>query len=272
MRKVDYILSRSVFKKVSGLKKTQKKKRRFLNRLVTIVCLGVFLFSCYQLLSIGLDYYQNQRVLADIQDVYTPSVEVWEDSSKRRSSFEPLLELNEDIVAWITVNDTKIDYPVLQAEDNDYYLFRNYLLEETRAGSIFMDYRNQVDANVEDKHTILYGHRMKDGTMFAALKNYLEQEFYESNQVFAYDTLYESYEVEVFAAYVTTTDFYYIETDFRDEEHYQEFLNEIQARSVIEPSIDIEAGDQIITLSTCDYQLDRHEGRLVVHGKLIPRS
>ncbi|KYG29336.1 class B sortase [Alkalihalobacillus trypoxylicola] len=239
---------------------------------MTVLCALVFVFSFYYLSDIFFDYYQNRQVLADIQEVYEPRDhdKDFNNNENLRKSFDPLLAINKDIVGWISIDNTRIDYPILQSNDNDYYLNRNYLLEESRAGSIFMDFRN--DISELGLHTILYGHRMKDGTMFADLKKYLQQDYYEENRYFYFDTLYDSYEIEIFSAYTTTTDFYYIETNFEDQSNYLHFIEEIQAKSMIKSEVTVEENEQIITLSTCDYALNRDQGRLVVHGKIVPSS
>ncbi|WP_407927856.1 class B sortase [Gracilibacillus suaedae] len=239
-------------------------------RSITIICLGLLIFSAYKLTSVFWDYYQNRQVLAEIQQVYVPESIEKEATNVTRSSFDPLLDINEEIAAWIKIDGTNVDYPILQAEDNQFYLNRNYLHQETRAGSLFLDYRNDLENN--DLHTIVYGHNMRDGSMFGQLDQFLDQDFYEDHPTFQYDSLYQSYDVEIFAAYVTTTDFYYIETNFADTAAYRGFLNEITAKSQIETETTVTEDDQIITLSTCDYQLDRDKGRFVVHGKLIPKT
>lgn len=155
----------------------------------------------------------------------------------------------------------------MQSADNNYYLNHNYLQEESRAGSIFLDYRNSMDSF--SRNTIIYGHRMKDGSMFAQLKKYLDEEFYQSHSTILLDTLYEGMELEVFAAYRTTTDFYYIETDFSSDEEYMDFIGAIKGKSVFNANVDINQNDLIVTLSTCDYGLNREEGRLVVHVKVV---
>lgn len=122
-----------------------------------------------------------------------------------RKQFKALQQINQEIVGWITMDDTQINYPIVQAKDNDYYLFRNYKGEDMRAGSIFMDYRNDVKS--QNRNTILYGHRMKDGSMFGSLKKMLDEEFFMSHRKLYYDTLFEGYDLEVFSVYTTTTDF-----------------------------------------------------------------
>lgn len=246
----------------------------FYQRLITIIALGVFVYSLYHLVPSLYDYYKNDKTLKGVQQIYETTLDVKGDNENGesvRSSFLPLQEINTDIVGWITTDQTKIHYPILQAEDNEFYLTRNYQKEETRAGSIFLDYRN--DTNLENNwNTIIYGHRMKDGSMFGQLKKYLEKDFFNENSTIYLDSLYEGYDVEVFSVYQTTTDFYYIETEFSDGPDYQQFIQQLQERSLYEADVEIGPDDQIVTLSTCDYAVDSLEGRLVVHGKLVKRG
>ncbi len=212
--------------------------------------------------------------MSEVQDIYyqvdaKSSVEA-SASDGIRSGFDELLKQNEDVVGWITIDDTQVDYPILHSSDNVEYLTRNYYGDESRAGSIFMDYRNDITSS--NLNTVIYGHRMKDGSMFQQLTKFLDQEFFETHRTFEYDTLYESYEAEIFAVYQTLTEFNYIETDFSSEEEYEELLAEIQSRSLFQTDIEVNADDQIITLSTCDYKLDADDGRLVVHAKLVKKS
>ncbi|SDZ23730.1 sortase B [Evansella caseinilytica] len=257
---------------MEAVSRKQKKKRSVWQRMVTLVLLGIILYSAYKLGVIAYEYYENRQVLADAQKLYhRDSPEAPETAGEEaRSSFDELLQINEDIVGWLTIEQTLIDYPVLQAQNNDYYLDRNYKREQTRAGSIFMDYRN--DIRKLPQNTILYGHNMKDGSMFGQLKKFLDEDFFSENRTFYYDTLYDGYEAEVISVYLSTTDFYYIQTDFSSDEEYMEFLESIQARSLYDAGVELMADDAIITLSTCDYTLDKVAGRLVVHAKLVERG
>lgn len=252
-------------------KKQSGKSKKMTSRIITIVSLSVFAYSLYALGSIFYDYYYNRQVLAEVQDIYE-TIEMPKDVTygQFRSQFYELHEINEDIVGWITINDTKIDYPILQAEDNDYYLDRNYKEEYAPAGSIFMDYRNNVAE--ENKNTIVYGHRMKDNTMFNMLTNYLDEDFVKDHQTVQYDTMYGSYDAEVFAAYYTTTEFDYIQTEFASDQEYGGFLQEVKDKSEIKTDFDVTEEDEIVTLSTCDYTLDPDEGRLVVHAKIVNKQ
>ncbi|MGG4468263.1 class B sortase [Paenibacillus alvei] len=242
-------------------------------RIITIMAVLVFVYSVYKLVPPLYDYYTNRKVLETVQEIYKPNQTSDESlqPTSIRSSFDPLLEINEDMVGWITVDDTKINYPILHSSDNEFYLTRNYKKEETRAGSIFLDYRN--DKKLENnKNTIIYGHRMKDGTMFSGLKKYLNESFFEKHKKIHLDSLYEGYELEVFSVYQTTTDFYYIETEFSADSEYLDFVDLLQEKSLYDTEMEFSPEDRIVTLSTCDYAIDSLEGRLVVHAKLVKRS
>ncbi|MGW6194034.1 class B sortase [Bacillus cereus] len=249
----------------------KRKKNPFFQRILTVVFLGIFFYSMYELGSIFMDYYENRKVMAEAQEIYERSpVEEKAKDGEIRKQFQDLQKINQEIVGWITMDDTQINYPIVQAKDNDYYLYRNYKGEDMRAGSIFMDYRNDVKS--QTRNTILYGHRMKDGSMFASLKKMLDEDFFMSHRELYYDTLFEGYDLEVFSVYTTTTDFYYIETDFSSDTEYTSFLEKIQEKSLYKTDTKVTASDQIVTLSTCDYALDPEAGRLVVHAKLVKRQ
>lgn len=244
--------------------------KKAISNTITVIALGIFLYAGYQLTVIILDYYTNRQVMDELQDLYyVDNVELGESTAEPdaiRSGFDGLLAQNEDVVGWLTIDDTKIDYPVVQAADNETYLNRNFYHEETRAGSIFMDYRNDIAG--DNKNIIVYGHRMKDGTMFQQLTKFLDAGFVETNDTFTFDTLYGQYEAEIFAVYQTMTDFDYIRTDFSEGAVFSQFIDEAKATSYIDRDVGVNEDDVILTLSTCDYKLDVDEGRLVVQAKL----
>ncbi|WP_368986655.1 class B sortase [Caldifermentibacillus hisashii] len=250
----------------------KQRWKKIFGNCINLVCLGTLLFSVYRLVPIFYDYYTNRKVLAEIQDVYQANqkekkVDEENKDGTIRSVFTELLQINKDIVGWIEVPDTLISYPILQSDNNEFYLSKNYRKENSRAGSIFMDYRN--DVKNMGKNTILYGHRMKDQSMFAQLNKYLDSAFFERHRMIYFDTLYERYDAEIFSVYTTTTDFYYIETDFSSDQDFLTFIQQVKDRSLYQTAVEIGPTDKIITLSTCDYSYPGNEGRLVVHAKLI---
>lgn len=251
-------------------KKKPSPVKRSLSILVTLASLGVFIYAAFGLGDAVIDYYKNRKMLSNLQDIYYEELDGSESGiGSVRTGFDALLGMNEDVVGWITVDGTQIDYPILQGEDNDAYLTTNFEGRESRAGSIFLDYRNDILSN--DLNTVIYGHRMKDGSMFQHLNKYLDEDFFFEHRTFEYDTLFKSYEAEIFAVYPTLTDFNYIETRFDTGEDYRHLIDEIKERSKFMANVDIAEDDQIITLSTCDYMLDEDHGRLVVHAKLTEK-
>ncbi len=251
------------------------------SKLVTFLYLAIFLFSAFSLAKYLYTYYETSKSLKEVQDIYQATLSTIEDQpvnleeetqapSTIRPQFQDLLAMNRQIVGWISVDGTKLNNPVLQADNNEFYLNHNFRNEESRAGSIFMDYRNNILSM--NRNTILYGHAMKNNTMFGSLKNYLKQDYADDNPIIYLDTLYEGYDIEVFAAYETTIDFYYIETDFTSEGAYQQFLEDIQKRSSIQMNVAISPNDKILTLSTCKDSVMSDDHRFVVQGKLVKRG
>ncbi|WP_155592068.1 class B sortase [Lysinibacillus cavernae] len=256
------------------------------SKLLTFLYLGVFLFSAFSLAKYLYTYYETSKSLKEVQAIYQatltaieeqPSDQIVENQMTDgestlsiRPQFNELLAINPNIVGWISVDGTKLNNPILQADNNDFYLNHNFKDQESRAGSVFMDYRNNtLDMN---QNTILYGHAMKNDTMFGSLNNYLKQDYVDEHPIIYLDTLYEGYDIEVFAAYETTIDFYYIETDFKSREAYQQFLEEVQERSSIQMNVGISPDDKILTLSTCKDSVMSDDHRFVVQGKLVKRS
>ena len=180
--------------------------------------------------------------------------------------FEALWEINSDVVAWIYIPGTNINYPVVCGSDNDYYLYR--LIDGTynNAGSIFMDYRNDIDFS--DENTVLYGHNMQNQSMFAHLARYTSQSFYDQHPYGMLMTPEGNYLVEFFSGYVT--DVYDVSWDIRfsSGSEYSAWLHEIATQSYFSSEVSPTAWDRILTLSTCTFDYDN--ARFVLHGVLRP--
>lgn len=183
--------------------------------------------------------------------------------------FHELLQINEDIVGWVKIGDTGVDYPIMQSEDNDFYLERDILKMSNVNGSIFMDYRNDIQSPT-DKHLILYGHNMKNQTMFAPLLHYESRWYLEQNPVIEFDTLYENRKWEIFAVNKTDIHRNYIRTDFINDDDFLEFITDLKKTSIHQTDIQLREDDVILTLSTCSSVSD--EARFVVHARLIKPS
>lgn len=184
---------------------------------------------------------------------------------------------NNDLVGWITVPNTAIDFPVVQGDDNKFYLRRDFNKEYLREGSIFMDYRNHIDTF--DRNTILYGHNYSNSVMFSDLEKYKDIEFYKTAPVIQFDTIHGEYSWKVFAVFITDADqdkdgyiFNYI-YPFMTEESLGEFVGELHKRSLYHPDVEVLPTDKVLALSTCSYDLDSPDDlknvRLVVMARLV---
>lgn len=178
--------------------------------------------------------------------------------------FEELLKKNTDTVGYLSVNNTKINYPVVQASTNSYYLNRDFNKRKNSMGWIFMDYRN--DAKELNKNTIIYGHNIKQGIMFGTLKYALNSSWYkkESNQVITFNTPAKNMKWRIFSIYRIPATEDYLKTEFESDEEYMEFLNMLKNRSIYNFNVELNESSKILTLSTCFSHTTRH----VVHAVL----
>ena len=184
-----------------------------------------------------------------------------------RDGFSAALQQNPDIIGRITIDACEIAYLVTQTTDNQTYLTVGYDRQESESGAIFMDYRCDIEADPLCGHYILYGHNVRDGSMFHNLVEYKDKDFFYAHRIFRFDTLYEDYEWEIFSAYVTNTKFYYIQTNFSSDEEWLSFLMTVHQKSKFDTDVQLSADDVVLTLSTCSYEFDN--ARFVIHARLI---
>lgn len=172
-----------------------------------------------------------------------------------------LLDEIKDYVGWIEVENSNINYPIVKTNDNDFYLNHDYYQNENVAGAIFMDRRNL--GNSFDKHTIVYGHRMNNGTMFTDLDKFLDDEFLSTSPSIVYKDLFKTYEYDFIAAFIVSADDYYLPYEI-NEDVIQDFLS----RSVYDSNYIYNSNHRYLTLSTCNYDVDN--GRIIVIGVQRP--
>lgn len=184
--------------------------------------------------------------------------------------YKDLYDQNHDFIGWISINDTPIDYPVMQSKDNpEFYLKHNFNKEYSRFGVPFV----QANCDIQtDDNIIIYGHNMRNKTMFNALTQYLDKEFYDNHKLIRFDTLNESNLYEVIAVFKTKAYSdngfrYYDFTKANSEEEFNAYIDKCKALSFYETGLTAEYGDKLLTLSTCEYT--QNNGRLVVIAKQI---
>ena len=178
-----------------------------------------------------------------------------------------LLSLNPQSVGWLKVNNTNIDYPVVQGRDNKYYLEHNFSFEEDHNGWVFLDYRS--DAVGLSKNNIIYAHnRYYSGVMFGTLYKVAYSNWYKNkdNQIIQFDTLYGQHKWKIFSIYKIPKTSDYLQVNFRDDNEWLEFVKLIQTRSIYDFGVNVGADDKILTLSTCS---SSRSTRLVVHAVMV---
>ncbi len=184
---------------------------------------------------------------------------------EKEENEENLYEKYEDYRGWINIKNTNINYPIVQGKDNAFYLDKDINKNYTSSGSIFMNYLNN---GFNDENTVLFGHHMRNKTMFAQLKKYKEKEFfYGDNDIEIEVEDGKILKYKVFSAYITDASDNYTQTNFDSNDEYNKFLEKIKNKSIYKSDIDVNENDKIITLSTCSYEFD--DARMVVHGKLL---
>ena len=166
-----------------------------------------------------------------------------------------LHEENADVIGWIRFDNMDISYPIMQGSDNDFYLNHTYSGEENSSGSIFMEASNSSD--FEDSHTIIYGHNMKNRSMFGSLKDYKEKDHYQNNTYFSIYTLNDVYRYQIFAYYDISMYGDVYNNQFGADDYFQSFIDSMVSRSYYDTGIEPDKNDKIITLSTCSTEGNR---------------
>ena len=182
-------------------------------------------------------------------------------------NFDNLKKINSDVVGWIKVNGTNINYPFVQSKDNKYYLTHSFSKSYNNAGLVFLDYRNN---NINNRNTIIYAHGRTDKTMFGTLRKVLNNGWINNtnNYVIKISTEKENSLWQIFSIYHIPTNNNYLQTEFKDEREYQRFLNILKNRSNHNFNTSITSNDTILTLSTCYNDSEK----MVVNAKLIKKQ
>jgi len=186
------------------------------------------------------------------------------DRSPISIDFGALAQRSDDVIGWLYLPETAINYPVVQGYDNDYYLDHFLDGSPNVGGSLFADYTCPDDFS--GQNTIIYGHNMRDGSMFALVDDYSEQEFYDAHPVMYLNTPQQNYRVDFFAGFTTDPESFVYVTAFATEGDFAAYLNTVRLYSDFASPVEVSGTDRIITLSTCTYSAE--DVRFVLFGKL----
>lgn len=256
----------------------------------TVILKIVFLIFVIAFLVSGgmlLDYYikdsmagNEYTVLQSLKDgsdpVQEPSatVEPVEMPEGYRERFSALYQRNEEVCGWLEIAETSIDFPVVKPENNSFYLTHTFNGNCNTTGAPFIDYRNDFSEENMSTNTIIYAHNLNSGRMFHDLVNYKNVSYYKEHPVISYDTVYADHDWKIIGMFFTNADMsledsfdYHNFINKQSDEQFYSFLNEAMQRSFFTTGVDVNAGDKLLMLSTCDNAFDN--SRLVVLARIV---
>lgn len=259
--------------------------RKVAGRIGLIVCVAVFLVAVWNIVSILMSYRQGEQLYTETAAQYvqentpeqageTEAAEAAQSSAAVPEAvetppisvdFDSLQAVNPEVVGWIYCPDTAINYPVLQGTDNEYYL--NHLYDGTynSSGSIFVDCNNS--AGFADANIILYGHHMRNGSMFAGLEKFADQSYYEAHPVMWLLTPEGNYKILLLSGYTTSYDSDAYTIIYQPGQVMEDYLTQCLSNSDFTAQVDADGAEKLITLSTCAYSFEN--ARYVLHGVMV---
>ena len=255
------------------------KPAEIVRKIIMMVCLLVFIGSAVYIADYFYQSFATQHQQQQVSEIFHADATMNE-------RFEKLMATNKDTVGWLTVPGTKCDNPVVQTNDNEKYLNTTFEGEKSKYGTIYADMACKIEKPIHadvnpstamSDNIILYGHHMRDGTMFGELKNFRKYSFYKEHPVIQFTTLYDTQTVDwkIVSVFIintkrydsTDTVFNYRYVDFANEQEFMVYMNEIKQRSIINTGVDVQYGDKFVTLSTCTYEFD--DARLVLVARRV---
>ena len=271
---------------IKGTNLIQRLKMKALTKsdkiriILLAVCIIVFLASGIYIINNKLQSIKNKNLSDELAGLYDPdgttdiSVDGYPKDYIR--GFEALYQRNPDIAGWVKIPDTKLDYAVVQAEDNDKYHRADIDGKYNDWGIPYVDFR--VDQSKPSYNTVIYGHNMGDGTMFGYLQAYKKLTYYQQHPLISYNSVYRKDMYKIFAVVVCKADDpdfdYHNFIDSDSDAAKNEYIEKIMKRSIIKTTVDVKASDRLLTLSTCDYTFrdpdtNKLIARLVIFGRAL---
>lgn len=241
-----------------------------------IISLVTLIISAGYITTYFLSANKQESIIEESKNIWHSSKIEAETTNKNPDIIDPtetLLKENKDFKGWITINNTKVDNPIYQTGDNSYYLTHNQKRQKSAYGALFFDFNNIITKDKTDKNLVIFGHEMKNGSMFGQLKKYKSLSFYKENPYIEFSTLYKTSTYKIFAVFLLNAkksdDNGYIyniyRNNFNGSEDFENWVNEAYQRSIINTGVDTDINDNIITLVTCSN--DFKDARLVIMAR-----
>lgn len=257
-------------------KHAKTNNKNYILIIIQLIFWLILIYSSFQILKWYNHNKQNEQIMEEISSaitvvdtVYDKDENKTEVEEKYNIDFDSLKQVNSDTVAFLKVNGTEIEYPVVKTINNEFYLNHTFNKTYNAAGWIFTDYRNKLDGT--DKNIVIYGHNRKNGTMFSSLRNILNKNWYENEKNLKIQLITENEKViyDVFSIYQIEKETYYLQTNFSNNQQYSSFIETLKNRSIKDFNIDVTIEDQILTLSTC---ANDNNYRVVLHARKIEKT
>lgn len=251
-----------------------KKSNNKLKKIVLLLLIVVFVcgigYTIYYLYNSYKDKKDNTNILDNVIVDDTP---VTEEKTEKMLQLEELQKENNEIIGWLEIEDTNINLPVCQTTDNDFYLTHNYKKENSKGGSLFLD--KNFDLINGSSNYLIYGHRNTQGLMFEDLLKYSKEDFYNNHKTIKFTTNKDDSVYEIMSVFYSRVYYkkekdvfrYYNFVNANNEEEYNDFVNNCKKSSIYNTGVTANYGDQLLTLSTCEYS--QEDGRFVVVAKKV---
>ncbi len=261
----------------------KNRKRNVASNVILMIAVVVFVFSAYKLIGIYSEYHKGDKeydsIAEDAIEIQSPESEESDKDEEQQKpkvhntlkvNFDKLRKTNEDVVAWIHFDEPeRISYPVVKGTDNDKYLTTTFEGKKNSSGSIFMDVGNQGDFS--DYNTFIYGHNMKNGSMFGQLRKFKAKEYYKENPYFyIYTPDGKEVKYQIFAVCIVEDTSRSYERFYNSDEEYLDYLNYVKSIARYDTGVELTAESRIVSLSTCTNVTETQ--RLLVHGVKISET
>lgn len=254
------------------MKKLTKKKRKIIWLVALILCFVLFAVSAFNLIRYFWKSSRSGDTFDDLASMVTGETESHEPKTIL-PQYQKVYEENPDTVGWVTIEGTKINYPVMQTDPYDYYIDKDFKHQSSEWGVPFVGYGCNLES--EHNHVVIYGHHMIDGSMFSALEYYKNPAFYKDHKYITFNTLYEEQTYEIVYAvktvvYTANDPFpYWTYTNLSNRTAYQQFITLAEKYQLYDTGIEPEFGDSFLTLSTCEYS--QKNGRMLVIARKVTK-
>lgn len=248
--------------------------KKIITILLSIVALVCIILICIIKINENNDNKKQQEISNVLDTIDVDKDKITNQKTERMLQIEELQKKNKDVIGWLEIAGTNINYPVMQREDNDYYLTHNYKNEKATTGSLFLDKDYNFD---KSSNLLIYGHRNTEGLMFEDLIKYKDENFYKEHTKIRFTTVTDDSEYEILSSFNSRVYYqnetnvfrYYYFVNANNETEYNSFVDNCKKSSLYDTGITAKYGEQLLTLSTCDYS--QKNGRFAVVAKKIDK-